>query len=146
MAVRGLRPLGRPITAEHTVGLTGQSVSVKKLPSSLPAANSRKWHSRRLWDSLGYFRVRTLANPRWERDVDSVVGRLQREASAVPGPKRSHIDAAIAAAQAYARLKPRPSESSDAFETRREATWDAMLASIDAFLEIRQHEHLQAGQ
>jgi hypothetical protein len=31
----------------------------------LPSARSRKWHSRRWWDELGYFRVRTLANPNW---------------------------------------------------------------------------------
>lgn len=117
---------------------------MKEPPSSLPAANSAKWHSRQNWDSLGYFRVRTLANPKWERDVQRVIRRLEHEAPVAAGSKRSCIEEAIKAAHVYARLKPRSSESTEEFAARLDAEWDTMLAAIDAFLELRQQEHLRA--
>jgi len=94
----------------------------------LPAANSRKWHNRRFWDSLGYLRVRSLANPTWHRDIGWLIGILQREDS---DPR---IDEAIRAADRYLRLRP---------EDDHEMAWDAILEPIDQFLEIRQARHIE---
>jgi hypothetical protein len=57
--INGLRHLS--CVADH--GL------VKPPPPELPPARSPKWHSRRSWDGRGYLRVRSLANPRWNRDM-----------------------------------------------------------------------------
>ena len=49
---------------------------MKEPPAFLPKANSRKWHGRNLM-SLGYFRVRSLANPQWQRDVNDVLRHIK---------------------------------------------------------------------
>ena len=116
---------------------------MKPPPSSLPAANSRKWHSRRWWDSLGYFRVRSLANPDWERDVDRVVRFLGNERPARPGRAQEAIDEAVLLARRYDRLRQRAAETPEAFAGRRDDEWDLMLAAIDEVLEIRQRDHLR---
>jgi hypothetical protein len=81
-----------------------------------------------MWDSLGYLRVRSLANPNWRRDVHWLVGQLRREEHS------SYIDDAIRAAQRYGELGPNED---------REAAWDEVLEPIDHFLELRQARHIQ---
>ena len=64
----------------------------------LPAADSEKRHGRRFWDSLGYLRVRTLANERWQRAPPWVQQRLITERGRLAaGPDRDLLDEAIAA-------------------------------------------------
>ena len=111
-------------------------------PPSLPPAGSRKWHNRRWWDSLGYFRMRTLANPNWDRDVARVARMLRRERVAARGRGRELIDEALRAARWYGELAKRSEITSSA--DRREELWDRMLAAIDEFLDQRQREHLRA--
>lgn len=111
-------------------------------PLSLPPAGSPKWHGRRLWDSLGYFRVRTLANPKWKPDAARVARMLGAERQAAPGHQRELIDRALDAARQYAKLTKRRETASS--PTRPEATWDQVLVAIDEILEFRQREHLRA--
>lgn len=107
---------------------------VKDLPPGLPPADSRKWHSRRWWDGLGYLRVRTLANPSWSRDMPWLIAWLRRERSTALPTDHALYDRAITAAQSYART---PNQSPEA-----ERAWDRFLEPIDELLTRRQTRHL----
>lgn len=62
-------------------------------PSHLPSANSRKWHTRRWRDGLGYLRVRSLANADY-RDAGHLLNALRHERErAVPTGDRRLVDA-----------------------------------------------------
>lgn len=104
------------------------------LPAGLPPANSRKWHGRRGWDTLGYIRVRSMANPEWHRDVRWLRRVLRLEREKVSAYDRALLDEAIAALGRYAHA------AGD--QARRELAWAEVLRPIDAFLEARQAEHL----
>jgi hypothetical protein len=107
---------------------------VKPPPSELPPGRSPKWHSRRSWDGLGYLRVRSLANPDWNRDMPRLVEWLRRETPAAGHPLRSFYDQAVAAATRYPRTL--------AGQLDADASWDELLTAIDAILVERQHQHL----
>lgn len=119
-------------------------------PASLPSPRSRKWHSRGWWDSLGYFRVRTLANPNWNRDPSRVIHWLRTElvfdrgAGAVSNTAmgRELLEKAIREAEGLKHLSQRAGETDAEFALRADRRWDAMLATIDQFLELRQKRHL----
>ncbi len=107
---------------------------VKDLPPGLPPTDSRKWHSRRWWDQLGYLRVRSLANPSWPRDMPWLIAWLRRERStAIPGDHALY-DIAITAAESYARTRAQSPEADRA--------WDRVLEPIDELLTRRQVRHL----
>jgi hypothetical protein len=105
-------------------------------PPCLPAATSRKWHSRRLLDPLGYLRVRTLANPSWNRDPAWLVRWLRRETPAVDDPRRGLYDEAVSAVLRYPKTRDG--------EVNADRAWDEALGAIDDILERRQEEHLEA--
>ncbi|MFI6846575.1 hypothetical protein OG535_36845 [Kitasatospora sp. NBC_00085] len=107
---------------------------MKDLPHGLPPANSRKWHSRRWWDQLGYLRVRSLANPNWPRDMPWLITWFRRERSAAPPDDQALYDRAITAARECART---PVGSADA-----ERAWDRVLEPVDELLARRQARHL----
>lgn len=107
---------------------------MKDPPHGLPPADSRKWHSRRWWDQLGYLRVRSLANPSWARDMPWLVAWLRRERSTAPAMDHALYDRAIRAAQNYARNSGRAPEA--------ERAWDRVLEPIDELLTRRQARHL----
>lgn len=109
---------------------------MKDLPPGLPPANSRKWHSRRWWDTLGYLRVRSLANPNWPRDIPWLIKWFQRERTSAPPEDQVRYDQAIAAARAYARA---PAGSAEA-----DRAWDQLLLPVDELLAQRQLRHLAA--
>ena len=73
-------------------------------PSFLPSANSRKWHSRRWWDGLGYIRARSLSNSKY-RDGAYLLNHLRhdRESAAKTGDAAytEAVDSAIVATQAW---------------------------------------------
>ena len=107
---------------------------MKEPPAGLPPANSRKWHSRRWWDGLGYLRVRSLGNPQWQRDsrwLAQVLTRQQRSAAVEEVPL---YGAALAAVRRYPRTA---SGATDA-----DASWDEVLSAIDSLLVLRQDRHL----
>ena len=107
-------------------------------PRSLPGADSRKWHSRRWWDPLGYLRVRSLANPRWQRDVPWLLRFLERTRAETSGAERSALDDAVRALRRYHSLPP------NATDDEREGDWDRMLEAIDRHLTLVQEAHLAA--
>lgn len=109
---------------------------VKDLPPGLPSADSRKWHSRRWWDQLGYLRVRSLANPNWARDMPWLINWLRRERSSSLLEDHTLYDRAITAAQRYAQTHGQ--------ETDTEGAWDRVLVPIDELLERRQARHLDS--
>jgi hypothetical protein len=109
---------------------------MKDLPRGLPSAASRKWHSRRWWDQLGYLRARSLANPSWPRDMPWLIEWLRRERSASLPEEHTFYDRAITAARHYARTRP-PDQEAEA-----ERAWDRVLEPIDELLERRQARHL----
>lgn len=109
---------------------------MKDLPRGLPPANSRKWHSRRWWDQLGYLRARSLANPSWSRDIPWLITWFRRERAAEPAEDQPLYDAAIAAAQDYARTPFGATEV--------ERAWDRILEPVDELLVRRQARHLDA--
>lgn len=118
---------------------------MKPPPKWLPGPNSRKWHGgRSLTNSLGYFRVRSLANPKWQRNYRYVEIELRFDRPADPGPDRDLIDTALRCARDWHRMAQRAGENDESFDLRREAVWDQMLTAIDEFLERRQAEHLRA--
>ena len=144
-ALRGPRPVGReaPGIRQTRTGPTARMKDVKPPPACLPAATSRKWHSRRWWDSLGYYRVRTLANPKWPRDPDEVTRFLRSSRPRFGGERRDLIDSAIAVSKAYKHLHRRAGESVEDYELRQDIAWDRMLAAIDEYLELLQADHLR---
>lgn len=109
-------------------------MNVKVPPSVLPPPNSRKWHSRRWWDQLGYLRVRSLSNPEWQRDSRWLTQVLTRERSSALEGEGELYDAAIVAVSRYPRTS---SGAEDA-----DASWDEVLTAIDRLLVIRQERHL----
>jgi hypothetical protein len=117
-------------------GLVGRDTihGVKPLPAGLPPANSRKWHQRRTWDSLGYLRVRSLGNPGWDRDIAWLVGWLQRERDQAGAVDRDLYDHALVALRRY------PSTASGVRDPGQ--AWDDVLAPIDEILVRRQVRHL----
>ena len=117
---------------------------MKPPPKCLPAANSPKWHGRRSWDSLGYIRVRTIANPKWERDSSWLIRILDSHRGGSPGEARDLIDEAVAAAKTYRAMRKRGSETDEEFADRREQQWNEMLVPIDTYLALVQREHLRA--
>ena len=109
---------------------------MKPPPKQLPAVNSKKWHGRRLWDSLGYIRVRALSNPNWRRDSGWLVQIMTAQRQYAPPAERVLYDRAIAAARLYRR-------TSSGQEVPDEA-WDEVLTAIDELLVLRQERHLAA--
>ncbi|MGW6571164.1 hypothetical protein ACWGAN_03190 [Streptomyces sp. NPDC054945] len=109
---------------------------MKDLPFGLPPAHSRKWHNRRWWDQLGYLRVRSLANPKWSRDMPWLIRWLRRERSIALPADQDLYDEAIAAAQNYARTPQRSPEA--------ERAWDRLLEPVDELLTRRGTRHLAA--
>ena len=109
---------------------------MKEPPAGLPAANSRKWHSRRLWDGLGYLRVRSLGNPEWQRDTHWLVWVLTRERDNGHDEERQLYDAVIDATRRYPRTARGVIDA--------EAAWDEVLTVIDDLLLVRQARHLEA--
>lgn len=108
---------------------------MKPPPNQLPAANSKKWHARKLWDSLGYIRVRSLSNPNWRRDSRWLVQIMVAQRQDAAPAERGLYDRAIAAARLYPTSSGQ--ESSD-------EAWDEVLTAIDELLVVRQERHLAA--
>ena len=107
-------------------------------PRTLPAANSAKWHERQRWDRLGYFRVRTLANPAWPREPDYVRIHLKSARPFQEGPERDFIDAALQALHDYQKLdRLRSSRGHSRRTEAKDECWDRALAAIDGFLDLR---------
>jgi hypothetical protein len=111
-------------------------VRMKEPPRSLPPANSRKWHSRRSWDGLGYLRVRSLANPAWTRDVNWLEHFLVNDRGLGAPAEREFRGAAVAAARRYPKTL--------SGQTSEEDSWDELLTAIDELLEVRQAAHIAA--
>lgn len=107
---------------------------MRSLPPGLPSPNSPKWHNRRVWDGLGYLRVRTLGNPEWNRDLPWVIRGLRRETPAADHALRHLYDEAVAAAARYPRTR--------AGDRDADTSWDEFLGCVDAILLARQQEHL----
>lgn len=122
---------------------SGTLAVMRPVPRFLPGANSAKWHSRSVWDWLGYLRVRTLANPEWHRDVRWLVGVLDRSRPANPGPERDQYDRAVARLRAYGAARRRGDEAETVFHERSEALWDDFLDAVDRYLELIQDQHLR---
>ncbi|MFF4444776.1 hypothetical protein [Streptomyces sp. NPDC001502] len=110
---------------------------MKDLPHGLPPAPSRKWHSRRWWDRLGYLRLRSLANPDWPRDMPWPIAWLRRERSTALPADHDLYDKAIAAARGCARTRRLPPPEAD-------RACDRLLEPVDALLTRRQTRHLDA--
>jgi hypothetical protein len=123
---------------------SGNSLRMKLPPKCLPPATSSKWHGRRVWDSLGYVRACTIANPNWERDADWVIRMLESQLSGDPGEARDLIDEAVATAKTYRAMRKRGSETDDEFAERRDQQWDEILVPMDTYLELVQTQHLRA--
>jgi hypothetical protein len=109
---------------------------VKPLPPGVPPASSPTWHSRRSRDSLGYLRVRSLANPAWRRNLPWLVTLLRRETPPTADELRPLYEAAVAAAARYPRTRTGAID--------RDASWDELLTCIDDILVRRQRYHLDA--
>lgn len=108
---------------------------MRPTPSWLPAAESAKWHNRRWWDQLGYVRVRSLANPSWQRDIDWLIRVIEHSRPGEPEPTRDALDRAIHAAKAYRTLQRGGQE--------QEAAWDTVLDALDRYLALIQQQHLR---
>jgi hypothetical protein len=108
---------------------------VKDLPAGLPPANSRKWHSRRWWDGLGYVRVRSLSNPAWNRDVNWLTHVVVREQASAPADEKGPYETILRALRRY----PRTASGVHA----PDMSWDEVLASIDELSLHRQARHLE---
>jgi len=121
-----------------THGRGERIADMRPLPRFLPGPDSRKWHSRRNWDGLGYLRVRSLANPTWTRDVDWLLRLLRFHQRELGTPERAAIDEAIAAARRYRDLDVHVSDG------EREMVWDSVLDGIDRYLFLLQEAHLRA--
>jgi hypothetical protein len=114
---------------------------MKGPPKWLPGAHSRKWHSRRWWDSLGYIRVRTLTSPNWHRDADWLIRVIQNHRPRQPGLARDAIDDTLRSLREYRALSHK---DGDDYAERREAHWDAALDALDRYLATVQEEHMRA--
>ena len=114
---------------------------MKVPPTWLPGAHSKKWHSRRWWDSLGYIRVRTLTNPNWLRDADWLIRIIQSHRPRQPGLARDAIDDTLRSLRDYRSLSHK---DGDDYAERREAHWDAALDALDRYLATIQEEHMRA--
>lgn len=101
-------------------------------PRWLPSANSRKWHNRRWWDSLGYLRARTLSNEAWERDTVWLMRLMTHHRPGEPGEHRDTYDSA---AQSLRTYHDNPKD---------ERLWDAYLTDLDAYLWLVQRDHFDA--
>src|SRR4051794_41563007 len=101
-------------------------------PASLPPPNSAKWHSRRMWDSLGYLRVRTLGNRK--RDPPWLIRRLRLEMPAGDHPMRPLYDEAVAAANRYPTTRAGGHDA--------EESWDELLGRADNILVAPQNPYL----
>ncbi len=108
---------------------------MRSIPNWLPPAQSKKWHNRRLWDPLGYIRVRTLANPSWQRDIDWLILLFDRHRPQQPGAERDTLDNARNAARTYRALQRQGRDE--------EPHWDAMIDALDSYLQMVQEQHLQ---
>lgn len=91
-------------------------------PESLPPPSSPKWHSRRLWDSLGYLRVRTLGKPNWHRGLLWPIRRLRLGMPAGHSLLRQLYDEVLGAATRYPKTR---SGVRDADES-----WDQLLGCV----------------
>lgn len=105
-------------------------------PSFLPGANSAKWHNRRWWDTLGYVRVRTLTNPKWQRDVPWLRRILESHSEHERVPE---VRAALRRAAVVAARYPR----TGAGHTDEDVAWQELLAAIDGALRERHDHHLR---
>jgi hypothetical protein len=86
---------------------------------------------------LGYVRMRSLANPHWERDTDWLVRSFLVPGRATAADdERVLFDAAIAAARRYPKTATGAADS--------EQSWDEVLAAFDVLIERRQARHLAA--
>jgi aryl carrier-like protein len=119
---------------------------VKPPPRSLPTARSRKWHNRRWWDPLGYFRVRSLGNPNWRRDTEDVRRRLVNARARAQADETDALDAGLDALRAYERAERQRHETDDEFAHRRERLWDLVLAHIDEYLERHEARFLATDE
>ncbi len=88
-----------------------------------------------MWDPLGYLRVRSLANPQWQRDGPWLVHVLARQRTSAPQEEQELYDDAIAVTRRY------PNTASG-FGSEDQA-WDEVLIAIDRLLESRQDRHLR---
>jgi hypothetical protein len=106
----------------------------------LPGANSTAWHHRRVFDSLGYYRARTMANPNARPDPDYLARWLKRErdlgTATSLGPCEEDMPFLDAALLAVARYRSTPAAD-------QSAAWDDVLEAVDALLEVRQNRHLR---
>ncbi len=101
---------------------------MRSIPAWLPPAHSTKWHNRRVWDSLGYIRVRTLANASWQRDIDWLILIFDRHRPDQPGAERDALDIARHAARTYRTLQRQGRDE--------EAHWDAVIDALDSYLKL----------
>ena len=116
---------------------------VKPPPDCLPPANSPKWHGRRHWNWLGYFRVRTLTNPMWRRDPVWLLGVVRRE-RARSDEEAPMYDGVIEALRRYVHRYSGRRASDPALADDRDRDWDVVLAAIDDLLVHREREHLRS--
>ncbi len=108
---------------------------MKPLPAGIPGPQSRKWHSRRWWDSLGYLRVRTLSNPSWKRDMPWLRRYLRQETPEAGDPMRPLWDRALMAAVRYPMTRAGVSDE--------DRSWDELLDCVDRICEENQRRHLE---
>jgi|GEM_PF-6352139 len=110
------------------------------LPPWLPPANSRKWRSRKSWDSLGYLRVRSLSNPNWQGDLHWLtrVVRLERDFPGSEPDEAPFFDDIVACLRRYPQTRAGVYNS--------EGAWDEVLSAFDALSLYRQEKHLEAIQ
>lgn len=109
---------------------------MRPAPSWLPVADSPRWHNRQKWDGLGYIRVRTLTNPKWQQDLDWLINVVEVSRPADPGHERDAIDTTIRSAKRYRRLRRQGRDE--------EKDWDAVLEALDYYLWLVQQQHLRA--
>ena len=99
---------------------------------------------RKKWDYLGFVRVRSLSKPNWRRDITLLKRLLEAEYGRASDDSSPLLGQAEAALQSYRRVRRRGSETEDAFSERRDSAWDDVLTALDAYLELKQNEHLGA--
>ena len=117
---------------------------MRPVPPSIPGSRSRKWPSRRVWDPLGYVRVRQLNDPKWRRDPAWVLDQISwARRFAGTSDLRALLDCAEGQVQTYARAGRPVWEDEQATQARRDAEWDHVLEAIDTFLVALQAKHLR---